>query len=77
MLYFLLQPKGQSKSVRGTFFVKDSIKTRQYEVYDVIEFYADTKCAESTLELEVVNKFRCGSKNLSKVGSCHSIEYPA
>ena len=29
---------------------KNSIKTRQYEVYDVIEFYADTKCAESTLE---------------------------
>ena len=56
---------------------KNSIKTRQYEVYDVVEFYADTKCAESTLELEVVNKFRCGSKNLSKVGSCHSIEYQA
>jgi hypothetical protein len=33
LLYFLLQPKGQSKSAPGTSFVKDSIKTRQYEVY--------------------------------------------
>ena len=39
LLYFLLQPKGQSKSAPGTFFVKDSIKTRRYEVYFVIEFY--------------------------------------
>ena len=34
----------------ATVLRKNSIKTRQYEVYDVIEFYADTKCAESTLE---------------------------
>ena len=43
LLYFLLQPKGQSKSAPGTSFVKDSIKTRQYEVYFVIEFYEPKK----------------------------------
>ena len=39
----ILQPKGQSKSAPGTSFVKDSIKTRQYEVYFDIEFYDYSK----------------------------------
>ena len=69
--------RAPSKNLWSDHAPQNSIKTRQYEVYDVIEFYADTKCAESTLELEVVNKFRCGSKSLSKVWSCHSIEYQA
>ena len=43
LLYFLLQHKGQSKSAPGTSFVKDSIKTRQCEVYFDIEFYDYSK----------------------------------